>query len=82
MNIVLFAMMAIDKKAAIIGKQRIPEKTLFLVAIFGGAFGGLLGMVLKHHKTRHLDFVFVFTFTAILHILAAFLLIGKFVFTF
>ncbi len=81
-NIVLFCMMAIDKKAAIKDKRRIPEKKLFVVAALGGGVGGLFGMVLKRHKTRHLDFVFVFTLSAILHILIAFLLIGNFVFSF
>ncbi len=81
-NLVLFCMMAFDKHAAIKGRRRIPEKNLFMVAIVGGSFGGLLGMVLKRHKTRHMDFIFVYTFTAIMHILVAYLLIGKFVFTF
>lgn len=82
MNLILYCMMSFDKHAAIKGRRRIPEKNLFMAAILGGSFGGLLGMVLKRHKTRHFDFIFVFTFTAILHILVAYLLIGKFVFTF
>lgn len=35
------------------GARRVPEKTLFLLALLGGSFGALLGMRLFHHKTRH-----------------------------
>ena len=31
----------------------IPEKVLLLLSFFGGAAGGLLGMLLFRHKTRH-----------------------------
>ncbi len=34
-------------------KQRIPEKTLFVVAALGGSIGAILGMWIFHHKTRH-----------------------------
>ena len=50
------------------------------VAVLGGGLGGLIAMVFKRHKNRHLDFIMVFTMTSILHMLAAFLLIGKFAF--
>ena len=33
--------------------RRIPERTLFLPALLGGALGGVLGMRTFHHKTRH-----------------------------
>jgi uncharacterized membrane protein YsdA (DUF1294 family) len=50
------------------------------MAIMGGGLGGLVAMVFKRHKNRHLDFIMVFTMTSILHMLVAFLLIGKFAF--
>lgn len=59
-----------------------PEKNMYLLAILGGGFGGLLAMVFKRHKNRHMDFILVYTVTTILHILVAYLLIGKFVFVF
>ena len=34
-------------------RWRVPEKTLFLLAIVGGSVGALLGMWTFHHKTRH-----------------------------
>lgn len=55
-NIVLFAVMGLDKYKARNGLWRIPEKTLFGLAIAGGSIGGILGMQLFRHKTRHLSF--------------------------
>ena len=79
-NIVLYMMMVIDKKRAIKDGWRIPEKNMFVAAVLGGGTGGLIAMVFKRHKNRHMDFILVFTMTAILHMAAAFLLIGKFAF--
>ena len=36
--------------------RRIPEKTLFLLALLGGSVGALLGMRVWHHKTLHKSF--------------------------
>ena len=80
-NIVLYAMMVIDKKRAIKDKWRIPEKNMYIAAVLGGGLGGLVAMVFNRHKNRHMDFILVFTVTGILHVLLAFLLIGKFAFT-
>ena len=77
-NIVLYVTMVIDKKRAIKDGWRIPEKNMFIMAVLGGGLGGLAAMVFKRHKNRHMDFILVFTMTAILHMLVAFLLIGKF----
>ena len=79
-NIVLYVTMVIDKKRAIKDGWRIPEKNMFIMAVLGGGLGGLVAMVFKRHKNRHMDFILVFTMTAILHMLVAFLLIGKFAF--
>ena len=49
--------MGIDKRKAIKGAWRIPEKTLFLFSIIGGSIGTLSGMYLFHHKTKHWYFV-------------------------
>ncbi|MBD9014278.1 MAG: DUF1294 domain-containing protein, partial [Lachnospiraceae bacterium] len=48
-----FCSMGIDKRKARLGKWRIPERTLFLIAILGGSPGSIAGMYLFHHKTRH-----------------------------
>ena len=41
------------------GKWRIPEKALLLLSFLGGAIGGILGMLLFRHKTKHWYFWFV-----------------------
>ncbi len=55
-NLLLFALMGIDKWKAKRGAWRIPEKTLFLTAALGGSVGGILGMKVFRHKTRHNSF--------------------------
>ena len=56
MSFVLFAMMGIDKALAKRGAWRVPERTLFLLALLGGALGGIIGMYFFRHKTRHASF--------------------------
>lgn len=51
-----FILMGADKKKAVQHKWRIPEKSLFLIALVGGSIGVLLGMVVFRHKTKHLSF--------------------------
>ncbi len=42
-----------DKSKARRGAWRIPEKVLLGLSFFGGAAGGLGGILLFRHKTRH-----------------------------
>ena len=67
-NLVLFAVMGIDKYKARKGLWRIPEKTLFALAIAGGSIGGILGMQVFRHKTRHNSFKFGFPAILILQL--------------
>lgn len=53
LNLVSFGLMAYDKHCAKAGKRRVPEKMLFLSAACFGALGGVLGMQLCRHKTKH-----------------------------
>jgi len=53
MNIAAFVLMGHDKKMARQGKWRVPEKRLFLMTACFGGLGGMLGMKVFHHKTRH-----------------------------
>ena len=55
-NALAFLLMLIDKQKARRGAWRIPEATLLGVAAIGGSIGGILGMRLFRHKTRHLKF--------------------------
>ena len=55
-NLAGFASMGIDKKKAEKEKWRIPEKTLFFIAIIGGSIGSIAGMQVFRHKTKHSRF--------------------------
>lgn len=55
-NIIGFALMGIDKYKAKKRAFRIPEVTLFIIAIIGGSIGSILGMKIFRHKTRHRSF--------------------------
>ena len=53
MSVILFVLMGLDKGKARAGARRVPEKTLFLLALLGGAIGGTAGMFFFRHKTKH-----------------------------
>ena len=57
LNIAGYLSMWLDKRKAQKGKWRIPEKTLFLIAILGGSIGSIAGMYHFRHKTKHKSFV-------------------------
>ena len=50
--------MGIDKLRARKRAFRIPESTLFVIALMGGSLGTTIGMHLFHHKTRHWYFLY------------------------
>lgn len=56
LNLLGLAAMYLDKQKARKRAFRIPESTLFMIAIIGGSIGVLLGIHLFRHKTRHLSF--------------------------
>lgn len=56
-NVLGFALMGIDKQRARKNAFRIPEATLFSVAIVGGSIGSIIGMFLFRHKTKHWYFL-------------------------
>ena len=53
LNLISFGLMAYDKRCAKAGRWRVPEKVQFLAAACFGGLGGVLGMQLCHHKTKH-----------------------------
>lgn len=57
MSIVSAAVTIYDKRMAKYGKRRIPESTLFALAILGGSVSMYLTMVLIRHKTKHKSFM-------------------------
>lgn len=68
-NLIGFALMGIDKYKAKKRAFRIPEATLFIVAIIGGSIGSIIGMYAFRHKTRHWYFVYGMPAILILQIL-------------
>ena len=68
-NMISFILMGHDKKCARQGKWRVPEKTLFLTATCFGGLGGVLGMKVFHHKTKHWYFKVFFPVLLILQLL-------------
>ena len=76
-NLIVFSMYGIDKSKSKRNKQRISEKTLFIIAALMGGTGALLGMYIFRHKTKHLKFkigvplllyVNIIAFTAFIYI--------------
>lgn len=55
-NLLLFLLMGMDKRAAKRKKWRIPERRLLILGIIGGGIGGILGMLVFHHKTHRIYF--------------------------
>ena len=68
-NLIGFALMGIDKYKAKKRAVRIPEATLFIVAIIGGSIGSIIGMYAFRHKTRHFSFVFGMPFILVVQII-------------
>lgn len=56
-NALGFCIMLLDKHFARHKMWRVPEATLFGLAVFGGSLGCICGMYTARHKTRHLSFV-------------------------
>lgn len=56
MNLIGLLAMGMDKLKARRRKSRIPERTLFILALLFGSVGILIGMYLFHHKTKKLRF--------------------------
>lgn len=56
-NVAGYASMGMDKVKAKRHAWRIPEATLFSIAILGGSVGSIFGMFHFRHKTKHWYFV-------------------------
>lgn len=78
-NIIGFLIMGIDKLKARKRGFRVPEATLFLIALIGGAAGSLLGMYVFRHKTLHRKFTIGIPVILLLQIIIIlFLMFGPF----
>lgn len=68
-NIFTFIAYWKDKRAAINGQWRTPEKDLHMLEILGGWTGALLGQKFLHHKNRKKSYQLIFWFVPIFQIL-------------
>lgn len=68
MSIIDFILYGSDKRKAKKGKWRTPEAVLLGFGVFGGALGGLIGMKVFRHKTKHWYFWAVNIAALIAHI--------------
>ena len=79
-NLWAFALMGIDKRRAKKDVWRVKEKTLFLPVLLGGGVGGILGMKMFRHKTKHWYFRFGFPAILILELAGVAFLFWYFMF--
>jgi len=76
MNVLSYLLMGLDKRAAQDGRWRVPEKTLFLVTALFGGLGGVMGMHVFRHKTKHWYFRVFFPVLLIVQIAVLVMLFG------
>ncbi len=74
-NAIGFLAMGIDKRRAKMMEWRIPEKTLFLITLFGGGIGTIAGMYTFRHKTKKKYFIIGLPLILIIEIACAMYLI-------
>ncbi|MEZ9892402.1 DUF1294 domain-containing protein [Vibrio lentus] len=71
-GIVTFVVYAKDKRAAINGNWRVPEKTLHIFSAAGGWLGALIAQDKLRHKTQKQPFRAIYWLTVVINV-AAFL---------
>ena len=77
MSLIDFILYGVDKSKAKKNKWRIKEATLLGFGVFGGALGGLLGMQVFRHKTKHWYFWAINIAALAVHIALILLLVFK-----
>lgn len=73
-NISSLLIMGLDKSRSRTNKRRISEKSLFFLALFGGALGIYLGMFLFRHKTKKWYFAWIIPLLLALNLYLFFIL--------
>lgn len=68
MTVVSVALTILDKRAAIKGKWRVPEATLMMLGLFGGALPMFVAMRTIRHKTKHMKFMVGLPLEMALHV--------------
>jgi len=72
-NLITFALFHSDKKKAEKKAFRIPESNLLGFSALFGALGGILGMLICHHKTKKLKFLVLMPLLAAVQLLVIYL---------
>ncbi len=67
-NVLVFIFAGYDKFQARKNKRRIPENTLFLMALIGGSPGLLTAMLLFRHKTSKTSFIVKFVLILVIQV--------------
>lgn len=76
-NLISFTAMGVDKARARKRAWRIPESTLFVLAIIGGSIGSIAGMHLFRHKTLHRSFLYGMPAILFIQILIVIILVAS-----
>lgn len=74
-NLLAFVFFGLDKALAGGRAWRIPEKTLWFLALIGGSLGALVGMNFFRHKTKKTRFQLVLALIVFMQALALWLLV-------
>lgn len=78
-NLIAFLAMYLDKRKARYGKWRIPERSLFILALIGGSIGAIIGMYTFRHKTKKYRFSIGFPVILVLQIVLIFSIWNDFI---
>ena len=71
-SLIAIIMTVSDKNAARCGRSRVPEASLWTVALLGGSVMMYTTMKIIRHKTKHISFMIGLPITIILQFAAAF----------
>ncbi len=74
LSVITFGMYFLDKLLSKMGKVRVPELILHVLAVLGGFPGGWAGMLFFRHKTQHPDFLTILTLSTLVHAALAYYL--------
>lgn len=77
-NIIGFLIMGLDKYLAIHQRNRIPEKTLFILSALGGSVGSWIAMQSFRHKTKKPAFVLGVPILFLIEYVALYVLMNAF----
>ena len=69
-GVVTFFVYAKDKRAAINGNWRVPEKTLHILSVAGGWLGALIAQDKLRHKTQKQPFRAIYWLTVVIKVAA------------